>query len=73
MDLEPLFYYFVIAKTPNMSKIKWEWSYLNQYSLKKNIKGSMGQRYPFSAIWKENIVAVIYFVITETLNLSNVK
>ena len=48
-----------------------------------NIKGSMGQKYPYSTRWEQNIVAIphiygaraisYYFVIAKTLNLVHVK
>ena len=42
MNLEPFFYYFVIAKTPNLSNLKYKLAYISQYFLRGGIKGTMG-------------------------------
>ena len=57
--------------------------YLDQYLTMKNTKGYMGQKYLFSTIREENIVAILHiygaryilysFVITKILNMSNEK
>ena len=43
MELEPFLYYLVFTKTPNLSHVKWKLVYLDQYSPRNYIKGSMGK------------------------------
>ena len=45
LEIEPVSYYYVFIKTLNLSNMKYILGYLNQYSPKKYIKGSMGQQY----------------------------
>ena len=82
MQIKPLLSYFLINMTLHMSSKKYIFTYLNQYSPRKNSKVSMGQPYPYSTIWKKNIMLILhiywtrtifyYFVITQTLKLINV-
>ena len=52
---------------------------MNQYSQRKNMKGYMGQQYPYSTILEENIMVIIYIngiksnFSTKPKNLSNGK
>ena len=48
MGLKQFSYYFVIPKTPSLSNKKWKLAYRNQYSKRKNTKGSTGTGYSHS-------------------------
>ena len=50
----------MITKTPDLSN----WEIVNSVAgpifTNKNIKGYMGQQYPYSTRWEQNIVAIIH-------------
>ena len=54
-----IFYYFVITKKLNPSHKKWKYVKLYKYA-PINIKGSMGQLYPYFTRWEKNIVTIIH-------------
>ena len=83
IDLEPFFCYFMIAKTLNMSHMKYILVYIYQYSpietskdlLYKNICNPQNG---INLLWQFFIFVELepffyYFVITKTLNMSHVK
>ena len=41
-----------------MSNVIYILAYVNQYSPRKIMKGSMGQQYPYSTSWGGNIVVI---------------
>ena len=57
-ELQPFPEYFVITKIPNMSNLINILAYINQYSARKIMKGSMRQRYPYTTRWVKNIVVI---------------
>ena len=60
MELEPFFYYFVITKTLNVSRVKKKLAYLNQYSLKNSCQILYGTTISILFFFLKNVVVVLH-------------
>ena len=59
MEIEPLFYYFMITKMVNLSHENRNWcSWTNIHP--ENIQGYTEQRYIYSTRWQKNIVVILH-------------
>ena len=52
-----ILYYFIITKTLNLYIETWKLAYLDQYSTRKNTKGSIGQLCSYHTRWKGKYVS----------------
>ena len=55
-----IFYYFIITQRINMSNEELIFVWRKQYSSRKALKCSVGQQYPYSTRWEQNIVSILH-------------